>query len=203
MGPRRSDVDVPVRHGGRSSAFAGHIKWAVFEKPVGSGLLMVLDMENVTSADGTTIAFDQLGTGPPLILVSGASVDRSIDGPLAAALAAHFTVLNYDRRGRGDSDDTLPFSLEREVEDLDVLLAAAGGSATVLGLSSGAALAAEAALRGLPIETLVMWEPPFSVDPEGRRRFEEYAEHLHAALADGRRGDRWLTSCGSSDYRRT
>ena len=150
---------------------------------------MVLDMEKVTSADGTTIAFDQLGAGPPVILVSGASVDRSIDAPLAAALAAHFTVLNYDRRGRGDSDDTLPFALEREVEDLDVLIAAAGGSATVLGLSSGAALAAEAALRGLPIDALVMWEPPFSVDADGKQRFKEYADDLHAALADGRRGD--------------
>ena len=67
-------------------------------------------MEKVTSADGTTIAFDQLGAGPPLILVSGASVDRSIDAALASALAAHFTVLNYDRRGRGDSSDTLPFA---------------------------------------------------------------------------------------------
>ena len=146
-------------------------------------------MEKVTSADGTTIAFDQLGAGPPLILVSGASVDRSIDAALATALAAHFTVLNYDRRGRGDSTDTLPFALEREVEDLDVLLAAAGGSATVVGLSSGAALAAEAALRGLPIDTLVMWEPPFSVDADGQRRFEEYADRLRAALADGRKAD--------------
>ena len=100
-----------------------------------------------------------------------------------------FTVLNYDRRGRGDSTDTLPFALEREVEDLDVLLAAAGGSATVVGLSSGAALAAEAALRGVPIDTLVMWEPPFSVDADGQRRFEEYADRLRAALADGRKAD--------------
>ena len=98
-------------------------------------------------------------------------------------------MLNYDRRGRGDSTDTLPFALEREVEDLDVLLAAAGGSATVVGLSSGAALAAEAALRGLPIDTLVMWEPPFSVDADGQRRFEEYADRLRAALADGRKAD--------------
>ena len=150
---------------------------------------MVLAMEKVTSADGTTIAFDQLGAGPPLILVAGASCDRSIDAPLAAALAGQFTVLNYDRRGRGDSDDTLPFALEREVEDIDVLLAAAGGSATVVGLSSGAALAADAAIRGLPIDTLVMWEPPFSVAVDGQRRFKEYTEELNVALAEGRRGD--------------
>ena len=129
-------------------------------------------MENVTSADGTTIAFDQLGEGPPLVLVAGASCDRSVDAALAGALAEHFTVLNYDRHGRGDSGDTLPFAVQREVEDLDVMLAAAGGLATVVGLSSGAALAAEAAAGGLPIDALVLWEPPFCVDEDGvpRRR---------------------------------
>jgi pimeloyl-ACP methyl ester carboxylesterase len=150
---------------------------------------MVVSMEKVKSKDGTTIAFDQLGQGPPLVLVAGASCDRSIDAPLAAALAAHFTVLNYDRRGRGDSDDTLPFAVEREVEDIDVMLAAAGGSATVVGLSSGAALAAEAAVDGLPIDTLVLWEPPFSVDPDGVRRAKEYATELDELLAADRRGD--------------
>ena len=146
-------------------------------------------METVKSADGTTIAFDQLGEGPPLVLVAGASCDRSIDAPLAEALARHFTVLNYDRRGRGDSDDTLPFAVEREVEDIDVMLAAAGGSATVVGLSSGAALAAEAAVHGLPIDTLVLWEPPFSVDADGPRQAKEYTDELTTLLAADRRGD--------------
>jgi pimeloyl-ACP methyl ester carboxylesterase len=146
-------------------------------------------MEKVQSKDGTTIAFDQLGEGAPLVLVAGASCDRSIDAPIAEYLARHFTVLNYDRRGRGDSGDTLPFAVEREIEDIDVLLAAAGGSATVVGLSSGAVLAAEAAVAGLPIDGLVMWEPPFSVDPDGPRQAKEYSDELTALLAAGRRGD--------------
>ncbi len=75
-------------------------------------------METVTSADGTTIAFDQLGSGPPLVLVAGASCDRVVDAGIAAGLAAHFTVLNHDRRGRGDSTDTPPYAVEREIEDL-------------------------------------------------------------------------------------
>ncbi|MEQ7007564.1 alpha/beta hydrolase [Actinopolymorpha sp. B17G11] len=146
-------------------------------------------METVKSRDGTIIAFDQLGEGTPLILVAGASCDRAVDAPLAQALGEHFTVLNYDRRGRGDSTDTLPYAVEREIEDLDVLLAAAGGSATVVGLSSGAALAALAAASGLPIGHLVMWEPPFGLDADGPRQAKEYADRLNAYLAEGRRGE--------------
>ena len=146
-------------------------------------------MEKIQSRDGTTVAFDQLGGGPPLVLVSGASCDRTIDTPLAIALAEHFTVLNYDRRGRGDSTDTLPFAVEREVEDIAALLQAAGGSATLVGLSSGAALAAEATATGLPVDALVMWEPPFCVDAEGLQQAKEYTDDLTALLAEGRRGD--------------
>ncbi|HJU98753.1 MAG TPA: alpha/beta hydrolase [Jiangellaceae bacterium] len=146
-------------------------------------------MERVQSKDGTSIAFDQLGEGPPLVLVAGASCDRSIDAPIAQELARYFTVFNYDRRGRGDSDDALPFAVEHEVEDMDVLIAAAGGSATVVGLSSGAALAAEAAVAGLPIDALVLWEPPFSIDPVGVQQAKEYSEELAALLAADRRGD--------------
>jgi len=146
-------------------------------------------METVTSADGTTIAFDQLGSGTPLVLVSGAACDRAVDTAIAEALARHFTVLNYDRRGRGDSTDTAPYAVEREIEDLEVLLAAAGGSATVVGLSSGAALAAHAAASGVPIGHVVMWEPPFRLDAEGQRQSKEYAERLTALLAEDRRGD--------------
>lgn len=146
-------------------------------------------MEKIQSADGTTIAFDQIGAGAPLLLVAGASCDRAIDSPIAEALAAHFTVLNYDRRGRGDSTDTLPFAVEREVEDLAGLLAAAGGSATVVGLSSGGALAAEAAAAALPFDALVMWEPPFRVDAEGLQQAKDYTDDLSALLAEGRRGD--------------
>jgi pimeloyl-ACP methyl ester carboxylesterase len=146
-------------------------------------------MEKITSKDGTTIAFDQLGEGPAIILVAGAACDRAVDGPIADGLAQHFTVLNYDRRGRGDSDDTPPYAVAREVEDIAALLDAAGGSASVLGLSSGAALAAEAAAGGLPIDRLVMWEPPFSTDPEHRRRAEQYRQRLTELLAGDRRDD--------------
>jgi Alpha/beta hydrolase family len=146
-------------------------------------------METVTSADGTTIAFDQIGSGPPLVLVAGASCDRAVDARIADALAGHFTVLNHDRRGRGDSTDTLPYAVEREIEDLEILLAAAGGSAVVVGLSSGAVLAAHAGAAGLPIAHLVMWEPPFRLDAAARRAALEYAERTTALLADGRRGD--------------
>ena len=146
-------------------------------------------METVTSADGTTIAFDQLGAGPPVVLVAGASCDRRIDQAFADALAEHVTVLNHDRRGRGDSGDTPPYAVDREVEDLAVLLDAAGGGAVLVGLSSGGALAARAAAAGLPARGLVMWEPPFRLDAEGQQAAREYAERLRALLAEDRRGD--------------
>jgi pimeloyl-ACP methyl ester carboxylesterase len=149
-------------------------------------------METVTSADGTTIAFDQLGSGPPLVLVAGASCDRGQDQPIADALAQDFTVLNHDRRGRGDSSDaTSPatYVVERELEDLAVLIDAAGGAAVLVGLSSGGALAARAAAAGLPVRQLVMWEPPFQVDPAGQRGSLDYQERLYALLAQDRRGD--------------
>ncbi len=143
----------------------------------------------IESKDGTVIAFDQIGEGRPIILVAGASCDRAIDTTIADALARSFTVLNYDRRGRGDSGDIPPYSVAREVEDIRALLEAAGGSATVLGLSSGAVLAAEAAASGLPIDGLIMWEPPFSIDPDGPRRATEYSDRLTELLAADRRGD--------------
>src|SRR5512147_2434210 len=106
-------------------------------------------MGKVTSKDGTTIAYEQSGTGPAVILVCGGSVDRSSNAGLAALLAEHFTVYNYDRRGRGDSGDTPPYAVEREIEDIEAVADAAGGSAFLYGSSSGAALAMEAA-RQLP-----------------------------------------------------
>jgi pimeloyl-ACP methyl ester carboxylesterase len=121
-------------------------------------------VRTVRSADGTTIAYEPSGEGPPIILVGGAFNDRTTARPLAAALAPHFTAYAYDRRGRGDSGDTLPYAVDREVDDLAALVEAAGGTAYVYGLSSGAILAARAAARGLPITGLVLFEPPFSVD---------------------------------------
>ena len=104
-------------------------------------------MSSVTSKDGTSIAFDQSGEGPALILVAPAFATRTDESSLAAALALDFTVLAYDRRGRGDSSDTAPYAVEREIEDLDAVIDAAGGSAFVFGHSSGAVSAAPAATR--------------------------------------------------------
>jgi pimeloyl-ACP methyl ester carboxylesterase len=145
-------------------------------------------METVTSSDGTRIAFDRLGDGPPVVLVCGQSTTRSSNAALAALLAPDFTVLNYDRRGRGDSGDTLPYAVEREVEDIDALVSEAGGSASVFGVSSGAALALEAAASGLAIDKLALWETPFDAD-EDRRPPEDLAERYEEMLAEGRRGD--------------
>ncbi|HZD56201.1 MAG TPA: alpha/beta hydrolase [Anaerolineales bacterium] len=150
-------------------------------------------MKQVTSKDGTSIAFDQSGKGPAIILVGGAFQHRAIDpqtAQLAALLAQHFTVFHYDRRGRGDSGDTQPYAIEREIEDLEALIKAAGGSACVFGMSSGGALALEAAARGLAITKLALYEPPFnSGDDNARQASENYTRQLTALLAESRRGD--------------
>ncbi|WP_369046812.1 alpha/beta hydrolase [Sinomonas sp. P10A9] len=146
-------------------------------------------MERLTSADGTSIAYDRLGSGAPLILVSGATADRRADAQLAEALAETFTVYNYDRRGRGESADTQPFAVDREIEDIGALLDIArsaqahdGADAALVGFSSGAALAGRAAAV-LPVRALVMWEPPFMTDDAGLARAKQYTETLDAALA--------------------
>ena len=145
-------------------------------------------MDTATSRDGTTIAFDRSGDGPPVILVCGQSTTRSSNAALAALLAPDFTVLNYDRRGRGDSGDTLPYEVEREVDDIEALVSEAGGSAFVCGFSSGAVLALEAAASGLAIDKLALWEPPF--DPEEDRRPPlDLAQRYEEMIAEGRRGD--------------
>ncbi len=123
-------------------------------------------MSTVRSADGTTIAYTRAGQGPPLILVDGALCSRSF-GPmpkLAEQLAAHFTVYTYDRRGRGASSDTKPYAPDREVEDIEALVAVAGDTVFVHGTSSGAALALEAAKHIRAIARLALYEPPFIVD---------------------------------------
>lgn len=120
-------------------------------------------MEIITSHDGTPIAFDRTGAGPVVILVGGPT-DRSANTPLAALLAPRCTVYNYDRRGRGDSGDTAPYAVDREVEDLAAVIAAAGGSAAVFGTSGGGIFALEAAAHGLPFTKLTVWEPPYIVD---------------------------------------
>src|SRR6266513_1194839 len=107
-----------------------------------------ISMKKVQSADGTIIAFDQSGKGPAVILVGGALEQRAMDSEtaqVAPLLAQHFTVFHYDRRGRGDSTDRLPYAVEREIEDIEALITEAGGSAFVFGISSGAILGLEAA----------------------------------------------------------
>lgn len=140
-------------------------------------------MRNVTSKDGTSIAFDQSGQGPALILVVGAFNDRSTSAPLTQLLDQHFTVFNYDRRGRGDSGDTVPYAVEREIEDLGALIAQADGSAYVFGYSSGARLALAAAAHGLAITKLALYEPA----PVGPT--DDLVTQLTRLIALGRRGE--------------
>jgi pimeloyl-ACP methyl ester carboxylesterase len=144
-------------------------------------------METVTSKDGTTIAFDRLGSGPPVVLVCGGSVDRTADAAIAQELASDFTVFNYDRRGRGDSGDTLPYAIDREVEDIEAVIEAAGGSAFLWGSSSGAVLALIAA-ESVPVTKLALWEPPFIPDDLPRPP-EDQVSQYETMVAEGRRGD--------------
>ena len=146
-------------------------------------------METVQSADGTTIAFDTVGRGPALILANGALADLLTGSSLADVLASDFTVYRYDRRGRGSSGDTEPYSPQREIEDLDALLVAAGGSARVFGHSSGAVLGLEAAAAGLPITRLAAYEPPFIVGNTRARPPDDLADQVRALLDAGRRAD--------------
>ena len=124
-------------------------------------------MKTVTSKDGTAIAYDQAGNGPPLVLVDGALNSRAfgLNGPLAAVLADRFTVITYDRRGRGGSGDTPPYAVQREIEDLAAIIDAPGGQACVYGISSGAGLALETACAvSAKVAKLALYEPPFVVD---------------------------------------
>ena len=147
-------------------------------------------MEHVTSKDGTSIAYDKLGGGPPVILVCGGSVDRMSNAGLAEVLAHSFTVYNYDRRGRGDSGDTAPYAVEREIEDIQAVADAAGGAAFLYGTSSGAALALEAA-RALPgpITKLALWEPPYIIEGTRARPPANTAQIYRDFVAQGKRGD--------------
>jgi pimeloyl-ACP methyl ester carboxylesterase len=146
-------------------------------------------METVRSADGTTIAFDRGGSGPSLVVVGGALSDRGAVNDLAARIGDDLTVIAYDRRGRGDSTDTPPYAIEREIEDLAALLDAAGGSAFVHGHSSGAVLALRSAEAGVPIARLSVYEPPLAVDTLRPAIPDAYVPHLEELVATGRRGD--------------
>jgi pimeloyl-ACP methyl ester carboxylesterase len=157
-------------------------------------------MNQTRSQDGTSIAFERMGHGEPLVVVAGALQGRATYQPLAVELSRHLTVFNYDRRGRGDSGDTAPYAVEREIEDLGALIAEAGGTASVYGHSSGAALVMHAAAHGLPIDRIVLHEPPFGSGSDEERQAErEEAERISALLAQDRRGDAvayFLSSAG-------
>lgn len=146
-------------------------------------------MNHIASKDGTPIAFERTGRGPAVILVDGAMC-RMAFGPsakLARLLARDFTVYRYDRRGRGESGDTLPYAPEREVDDIHALITHAGGSASLLGLSSGGALALHAAAAGVAVERVIAYEPPY-VDLDGTRRAESHEVRLRELVASGQRG---------------
>ena len=149
-------------------------------------------MYSVVSKDGTKIAYDKLGLGPAVILVAGAlSARLSWSGPvLSELLATHFTVYNYDRRGRGDSGDTLPYTVQKEVEDIQALINEAGEQAGLFGHSSGAALAMEAVVSpGIQVKKLALYEAPYNDDRQAQRAWREYLRNLTVLLAANRRGD--------------
>jgi pimeloyl-ACP methyl ester carboxylesterase len=144
----------------------------------------------VTSADGTAIAVERFGSGTPLVVVGGSLCDRARTRDTARGLAAHHAVLNYDRRGRGDSGDTAPFAVAREIEDLAAVVAAAGAPAAVYGHSSGAALALRAAADGVGMTHLVLHDPPYGPDDDGQRaEARTYLDALLPLLAAGRHDD--------------
>ncbi len=149
-------------------------------------------MSIVTSKDGTTIAFDARGSGQPLIMIDGATAYRAvnpINAEVGRLLGEEFRVYAYDRRGRGESTDTAPYAVQREIEDLAALIADAGAPALVFGWSSGAVLALDAAAAGLPISRLALFEPPFIVDDGRPPRPADYVQRLDDAVANGRPGD--------------
>lgn len=146
-------------------------------------------MNIVVSRDGTRIAFDTYGDGPPVVLVGGALGIRGYSTALAGLLAPHLRVIAYDRRGRGDSGDTPPYGVDREIEDIAALVAETGGSALLYGHSSGAALALEAVLRGVDVTRLAVYEPPFLIDPGHSPLAGDYVQRLEGHIAAGHRGE--------------
>ena len=142
-------------------------------------------MKSTKSKDGTLIAYEELGSGPPLVLVDGAFCRREF-GPMASlakALSAQFTVFHYDRRGRGDSGNTAPYAVEREIEDLSAVVEKAGGNPFLYGTSSGAALALRAVGSGMSAKKLLVYEPPFALDGTHTPSPSDFRERIAAMLA--------------------
>ncbi len=158
--------------------------------------LIRMTYETVTSADGTSIAYEVLGAGPPLITVCGATCDRALMRPTAQALGRWFTTVVHDRRGRGDSGDTLPYAVDREVEDIAALVDRIGGPAHLYGHSSGAGLVLHAVAAGLPVDRFVLHDPPYSPDDESARDgARRYGRTVLGLLAQGRRAEALETFC--------
>lgn len=147
-------------------------------------------MQTVISKDGTKIAYEKAGQGPAVILVEGATATRLASVALASLLSPHFTVYSYDRRGRGDSGDTQPFAVEREIEDIEALIDAAGGSAYAYGISSGGALALEAAISLQDkVTKLAVYEIPYDDSEAGIKAWHEYRRSLSEAIAADNRSE--------------
>ena len=145
-------------------------------------------MFTTTSDDGTTIAYERTGDGPPIVLVAGAFGDRHAFGDLTQHLAGRFTAVTYDRRGRGDSGDTPPYEVERELDDLEAVIQAVGGGAFVHGMSSGAVLGLRAAASAVHIDRLSVMEPPYR--PGGAQQLPEgYLATMAELTSAGRRGE--------------
>ncbi|WP_435612830.1 alpha/beta fold hydrolase [Streptomyces sp. bgisy159] len=146
--------------------------------------------DKTLSRDGTSIAYARTGRGPAVILVSGAMSTGGTLAPLAARLADGFEAVVYDRRGRGESGDTRPYEVRREVEDLAALVEAVGGDAALFGVSSGGALVLEALASGLPVRRAAVYETPYAdFAPSGAEERAAYRRNLTEALERGRRGD--------------
>ena len=145
-------------------------------------------MLKVVSRDGTTIAFQRAGDGPPIVLLNGAFRDHTIFDALVPELAPHCTTYVYDRRGRGESGDSPGYAVEREIEDLEAVIEEAGGQAVVFAGSCGANLALEAALAGAPITKLALHEPFYRIEGYPQPP-DDFAGNLRALLADDRRGE--------------
>jgi pimeloyl-ACP methyl ester carboxylesterase len=159
-------------------------------------------MARVISADGTSIAYQRDGSGPAVILIGGGLDDGSENAPLAEELAEHFTVYNFARRGRGDSGDTQPYGVQREIEDIAALIEESGGIGYLFGVSSGGMFAMEAAAAGLAIGRIAVYEVPYDTADDALQRAQEYREQLDEALARGRRADAvglFMRLAGSSE----
>lgn len=146
-------------------------------------------MDKVISADGTPIAYEAVGNGPTVVLVGGAFCDHNATAELANALASDFTAVSYDRRGRGESGDTLPYAVDREIADIEALIRQFGDRAVLYGISSGGALCLRAAAAGAPVDAVAALEPPYRVGEDAPKVPDGYTDTIVELCAAGRRGD--------------